>query len=174
MSTVEVKVPNIGDFKDVEIIELMVKPGDTIAADHDLNTYLGLLRTEGAMVIVGVPPAPSPVAAMSVIYGNKKLAGSMIGGIAQTQEMLDYCAEKKIVSSPVTELTTNAQLPASRTGGTSGKMRARGSKWRTRRKLAPIAAQPAPTDSARATATGSAAFEIANGTASSTVQRKFV
>ena len=71
---------------------------DTISVQHDLNQYLGLLRTEGAMVIVGVPPAPSPVAAMSVIYGNKKLAGSMIGGIAQTQEMLDYCAEKKIVS----------------------------------------------------------------------------
>ena len=71
---------------------------DTIAADHDLNTYLGLLRTEGAMVIVGVPPAPAAVAAMSLIYGNKKLTGSMIGGIAQTQEMLDYCAAKKITS----------------------------------------------------------------------------
>jgi uncharacterized zinc-type alcohol dehydrogenase-like protein len=71
---------------------------DTISVDHDLNTYLGLLRAEGAMVLVGVPPTPATVAAMSLIYGNKKLAGSMIGGIAETQEMLDYCAAKKIVS----------------------------------------------------------------------------
>ncbi len=71
---------------------------DTISVDHDLNAYLGLLRTEGAMVLVGVPPAPATIAAMSLIYGNKKLAGSMIGGIAETQEMLDYCAAKKIVA----------------------------------------------------------------------------
>jgi uncharacterized zinc-type alcohol dehydrogenase-like protein len=71
---------------------------DTISVQHDLNAYLGLLRSEGAMVIVGVPPAPAPVAAMSLIYGNKKLAGSMIGGIAQTQEMLDYCADKRITA----------------------------------------------------------------------------
>jgi uncharacterized zinc-type alcohol dehydrogenase-like protein len=71
---------------------------DTVSADHDLNAYLALLRTEGAMVIVGVPSTPAPVAAMSLIFGNKKLAGSLIGGIAQTQEMLDYCAEKKITA----------------------------------------------------------------------------
>jgi len=71
---------------------------DTISVDHDLNAYLGLLRTEGAMVILGVPPAPATIAAMSLIYGNKKLAGSMIGGIAETQEMLDYCAARKIVA----------------------------------------------------------------------------
>jgi len=71
---------------------------DTVSVDHDLNTYLGLLRAEGAMTIVGVPPAPASIGAMSLIFGNKKLAGSLIGGIAQTQEMLDYCAAKKIVS----------------------------------------------------------------------------
>jgi uncharacterized zinc-type alcohol dehydrogenase-like protein len=71
---------------------------DTVSVDHDLNTYLGLLRTEGAMVILGVPPTPATVAAMSLIFGNKKLAGSLIGGIAETQEMLDYCAEKRIVA----------------------------------------------------------------------------
>ncbi len=71
---------------------------DTISVDHDLNAYLGLLRAEGAMAIVGVPPTAATVAAMSLIGGNKTLAGSMIGGIAQTQEMLDYCAAKKIVS----------------------------------------------------------------------------
>ena len=71
---------------------------DTVSVDHDLNSYLGLLRTEGAMVIVGVPPTPAPLSSFSLISGNKKLAGSMIGGIAQTQEMLDYCAAKKITA----------------------------------------------------------------------------
>ena len=71
---------------------------DTVSVEHDLNTYLGLLKTEGAMVVLGVPPHPASVTVMSLIYGNKKLAGSMIGGIAETQEMLDYCASKKIVA----------------------------------------------------------------------------
>jgi uncharacterized zinc-type alcohol dehydrogenase-like protein len=71
---------------------------DTISAPHDYNKYLGMLRPQGAMVLVGVPPEPVPVAAFSLIAGNKRLAGSSIGGIAQTQEMLDYCAAHKIVS----------------------------------------------------------------------------
>ncbi|MEO8055201.1 MAG: NAD(P)-dependent alcohol dehydrogenase [Acidobacteriota bacterium] len=71
---------------------------DTISVAHDLNAHLGMLRTEGAMVLVGVPPVPAELSAMSVIVGNKKLAGSMIGGIAQTQEMLDFCAAKKITA----------------------------------------------------------------------------
>ncbi len=71
---------------------------DTISVEHDLNAHLGLLRTEGTMVVVGVPPVPAPLSSMSLIFGNKKLAGSLIGGIAQTQEMLDFCAAKKIVA----------------------------------------------------------------------------
>jgi alcohol dehydrogenase (NADP+) len=71
---------------------------DTISAPHDYNKYLGMLRTQGVMTIVGVPPAPTPVSAFALIGGNKRLAGSMIGGIAETQEMLDYCAEHNIVS----------------------------------------------------------------------------
>ncbi|HTN83169.1 MAG TPA: NAD(P)-dependent alcohol dehydrogenase [Sorangium sp.] len=71
---------------------------DTISAPHDYNAYLGMLRPHGAMVLVGVPPEATPVAAFALIAGNKRLAGSMIGGIAETQEMLDYCAEHKIVS----------------------------------------------------------------------------
>jgi alcohol dehydrogenase (NADP+) len=71
---------------------------DTVSVDHDLNAYLALLRPQGAMVVLGVPPHPASVAGMSLIYGSKTLAGSMIGGIAETQEMLDYCASKKIVS----------------------------------------------------------------------------
>ncbi|MCY1077703.1 NAD(P)-dependent alcohol dehydrogenase [Archangium lansingense] len=71
---------------------------DTISAQHDYNQYLSLLRPQGAMVLVGVPPEPAPVAAFSLIGGNKRLAGSSIGGIAETQEMLDYCAKHQIVS----------------------------------------------------------------------------
>ena len=71
---------------------------DTISASHDYNKYLGLLRLEGAMVLLGVPPEPAPVAAGSLIFGHKVLTGSLIGGIAETQEMLDFCAEHNIVS----------------------------------------------------------------------------
>ena len=71
---------------------------DTISAPHDYNAYLGLLRLEGAMVLLGVPPAPTPVAALSLIFGRKVLTGSLIGGIKETQEMLDFCAEHGIVS----------------------------------------------------------------------------
>jgi alcohol dehydrogenase (NADP+) len=71
---------------------------DTISANHDYSAYLNLLGLEGVMVIVGVPTEPVPLNALSLILGNKVLAGSMIGGIAETQEMLDFCAEHNIVS----------------------------------------------------------------------------
>ena len=71
---------------------------DTISAAHDYNAYLGMLRPRGTMTVVGVPPEPTPVHAFSLIGGNKKLAGSLIGGVAETQEMLDYCAEHGIAS----------------------------------------------------------------------------
>ena len=71
---------------------------DTISAPHDYNKYLGMLRPLGTMVLVGVPPEPVPLAAHALIGGNRRLAGSLIGGIAETQEMLDYCGQHKIVS----------------------------------------------------------------------------
>ena len=71
---------------------------DTVSAAHDLNMYLGLLRRNGVLVLVGVPDKPAEVYAFSLIGKNRMLAGSMIGGIAETQEMLDYCAEHNIVS----------------------------------------------------------------------------
>ena len=71
---------------------------DTVSAEHDYNQYLGLLKTNGAMICVGAPPTPSAISAFSLIAGRKTLAGSMIGGIEETQEMLDYCAEHNIVS----------------------------------------------------------------------------
>ncbi len=71
---------------------------DTISAPHDYNKYLGMLKPQSTMVVVGVPPQPTPVNAFSLIGGNKRLAGSLIGGIAETQEVLDYCGAHKIVS----------------------------------------------------------------------------
>lgn len=69
---------------------------DTISAPHDINIYLNLLRTGGIIVLVGVPEKPLEVDASSLIDNRRALAGSMIGGIRETQEMLDYCAEKNI------------------------------------------------------------------------------
>jgi len=71
---------------------------DTISAPHDLNAHLGLLKTSATMAILGGPPEPAKLGAGSLTFGNKILAGSMIGGIAETQEMLDFCASKGIVS----------------------------------------------------------------------------
>lgn len=71
---------------------------DTVSAPHKYDDYLGLLRPRGTMVIVGVPPSPTPVSAFSLIGANRCLAGSMIGGMAETQEMLDHCGKHGIVS----------------------------------------------------------------------------
>ncbi len=71
---------------------------DTVSAPHDFNVYLNLLRLNGKMVLVGAPEKPAEIAAFSIIPNNRTLAGSMIGGIAETQEMLDYCAHHNIVS----------------------------------------------------------------------------
>ncbi|MDQ3180809.1 MAG: NAD(P)-dependent alcohol dehydrogenase [Acidobacteriota bacterium] len=71
---------------------------DTASAVHDLNAYLNLLKLNGAMVIVGVPEKPAEVAAFSLIANNRTLAGSGIGGIPETQQMLDYCFDNNIVS----------------------------------------------------------------------------
>lgn len=71
---------------------------DTVSANHDLNLYLGMLKVDSTMVLVGAPPEAVSVEAFSLIPKRKTLAGSMIGGIAETQEMLDYCAVNNIVS----------------------------------------------------------------------------
>ncbi|TVQ81497.1 MAG: NAD(P)-dependent alcohol dehydrogenase, partial [Phycisphaeraceae bacterium] len=69
---------------------------DTVSADHDLNAYLSLLKLDGSLVLVGVPPNPQPVAVFGLIMPRRNLAGSLIGGIKETQEMLDFCGEKGI------------------------------------------------------------------------------
>lgn len=71
---------------------------DTVSAEHDYNDYLALLRTNGVMVLLGVPPTPSAVSASRLIGGRRSLVGSLVGGIKETQEMLDYCAEHNITS----------------------------------------------------------------------------
>jgi uncharacterized zinc-type alcohol dehydrogenase-like protein len=71
---------------------------DTVSASHDVNAYLNLLRREGSLVLVGAPERPFEIAAFSLITNGRTLAGSMIGGIRETQEMLDYCAGKGITS----------------------------------------------------------------------------
>ena len=72
---------------------------DTVSAEHDLNAYVNQLAPFGTMVLVGVPEKPLPVATTGLIFGMRNLAGSMIGGIAETQEMLDFCGERNITST---------------------------------------------------------------------------
>ncbi len=71
---------------------------DTVSANLDLNAYLSLLKRDGTLTLVGAPPNPVPVAAFSLIAPRRQLAGSLIGGIPETQEMLDFCAEHGITS----------------------------------------------------------------------------
>ncbi|OYQ33171.1 hydroxyacid dehydrogenase [Flavobacterium cyanobacteriorum] len=71
---------------------------NTVSAQHNYSDYTGLLRKNGTMVILGIPPVPSQVPAFSLIGKRRSIMGSLIGGIAETQEMLDYCAEHNIVS----------------------------------------------------------------------------
>jgi len=71
---------------------------DCVSADHDLNEYLNLLKVDGTLTLVGAPEKPLPVGAFSLLPTRRSLAGSMIGGIAETQEMLDFCGEHGIVS----------------------------------------------------------------------------
>jgi uncharacterized zinc-type alcohol dehydrogenase-like protein len=71
---------------------------DCVSAQHDLNAYLALLRLDGTLTLVGVPEKPLQVHAFSVIMPRRNLNGSGIGGIAETQEMLDFCAQHGIVS----------------------------------------------------------------------------
>ena len=71
---------------------------DTVSAPHDYNVYLSLLKTDGVMICVGAPPAPAQVPAFNLIFNRRSIGGSLIGGLPETQEMLDYCAKHGIVS----------------------------------------------------------------------------
>jgi uncharacterized zinc-type alcohol dehydrogenase-like protein len=71
---------------------------DTVSASHDLNVYLDLLKRDGTMTMVGAPETPLPVGVIGLIFGRRRLAGSLIGGIRETQQMLDFCAEHGITA----------------------------------------------------------------------------
>lgn len=69
---------------------------DTVSAVHNLNAYLELLKRDGTLTLVGAPETPTPLAVFSLLFKRRQLAGSVIGGIRETQEMLDFCAEHGI------------------------------------------------------------------------------
>ena len=71
---------------------------DAVAADHDLNAYIHLLRRDGTLTMVGAPEKPLPVNIFGLLFGRRSLSGSPIGGLAETQEMLDFCGQHNITS----------------------------------------------------------------------------
>lgn len=71
---------------------------DTVSAKHDFTPYMASLKVGGTLALVGAAPEPSQIQAFSLIMGRKKIVGSLIGGIKETQEMLDFCARKKVFS----------------------------------------------------------------------------
>jgi uncharacterized zinc-type alcohol dehydrogenase-like protein len=71
---------------------------DAVSADHDINAYLNLLRRDGNLCLVGAPEKPLSVSAFGLLFGRRSLSGSPIGGIAETQEMLDFCGKHNITA----------------------------------------------------------------------------
>jgi uncharacterized zinc-type alcohol dehydrogenase-like protein len=71
---------------------------DTVSAEHDVDAYIRELRRDGNLTLVGAPDRPHAISAFGLIFGNKSLSGSLIGGIPQTQEMLDFCGEHGITA----------------------------------------------------------------------------
>jgi uncharacterized zinc-type alcohol dehydrogenase-like protein len=71
---------------------------DTVSADHDINAYMAMLKPEGRLTLVGAPSNPLAISAFSLIMGNRTLGGSNIGGIRETQEMLDFCGKHGITA----------------------------------------------------------------------------
>ena len=71
---------------------------DAVSADHDINTYINLLCRDGNITLVGAPEKPLGVAAFGLIVGRRSLSGSSIGGIRETQEMLDFCGAHNITA----------------------------------------------------------------------------
>jgi uncharacterized zinc-type alcohol dehydrogenase-like protein len=71
---------------------------DTVSAPHDINAYLNLLRRDGNITLVGAPEKPLGVSAFGLIMGRRSLSGSNIGGVAETQEMLDFCGKHNIAA----------------------------------------------------------------------------
>lgn len=83
---------------------------DTVSAEHDIDAYLNLLRIDGTLTLVGAPPKPLSISAFALILGRRSLSGSSIGGIAETQEMLDFCGTHNITADveviPIQDVNT--------------------------------------------------------------------
>lgn len=90
LTTDEGKIKSLKNYFDFII--------DTVSAPHDYNLYLNMLSTNGVHICVGAPPTPSQIHAFTLIGNRRSLAGSLIGGLPETQEMLDFCASYNIVS----------------------------------------------------------------------------
>src|SRR3954465_432044 len=71
---------------------------DTVSAPHDLNAYLALIKRDGTLTLVGAPPQPPSIEIFNLIFKRREIAGSLIGGIPETQEMLDFCAQNKLTA----------------------------------------------------------------------------
>ena len=71
---------------------------DTVSAPHDLNAYLTLIKRDGTLTLVGAPPQPPTIEVFNLIFKRRQIAGSLIGGIPETQEMLDFCAQHKLTA----------------------------------------------------------------------------
>ena len=71
---------------------------DTVAAEHDINAYINMLGLDGNITLVGAPEQPLPVSAFALLFGRRSVSGSLIGGIKETQEMLDFCGEHNITA----------------------------------------------------------------------------
>jgi alcohol dehydrogenase (NADP+) len=71
---------------------------DTVSAEHDIDSYIQLLRRDGNLTLVGAPDTPHPVSAFGLLFKRRSLSGSLIGGLSETQEMLDFCSKHNITA----------------------------------------------------------------------------
>lgn len=98
----ELGAHNFALTSDKEVMKSLANTFDvivnTIAGNHEYGPYIGLLKKNGTMVVLGIPAQPSPLPAINLIGKRRSIMGSLIGGIAETQEMLDFCAENNITS----------------------------------------------------------------------------
>jgi uncharacterized zinc-type alcohol dehydrogenase-like protein len=110
---------------------------DTVSADHDLNAYLNLLTHDGVLTLVGAPEKPLPVSAFSLLMGRRVLAGSLIGGIAETQAMLDFCGRQGITADVEV-------IPIQRVNEAYARLLAADVKYRFCIDMASLQAEPGP------------------------------
>ncbi|MEJ8800449.1 NAD(P)-dependent alcohol dehydrogenase [Pontibacter sp. H249] len=98
----ELGAHNFANTREQETVKRLTNTFDfiinTVSAPHDYNTFLQMLKRDGTMILLGAPPAPAEIMAGNLLFKRRRIVGSLIGGIAETQEMLDYCATHNILS----------------------------------------------------------------------------